>query len=163
MHREVRPRPGRVQPETWADAEVEIMEERDKNQGRAERCHGQTGANATGNSKRRCCYREGGHEAPIGRTPPTAKQSQREPQTPPTGKTQTQTTRPMTSIRNLFRHWTPWRRNTLTSRPLWQMSQASTRQEMYCMQQLWKWPKSSFEPRKIKAVHGTIWTAPAMQ
>ena len=71
-------------------------------------------------------------------------------------------TRPMIWIRNLNRHWTPWRRNTLTSRPSWQMSQASTRQEMYYTQRPWKWLKSSNEPRKIMAVYRTIWIARAM-
>ena len=35
VHREDRLRPGGVQLETWADAEVEIVDDRDKNQGRA--------------------------------------------------------------------------------------------------------------------------------
>ena len=41
-----------VQPKTWADAEVEIMDERDKNQGRAATndATGSKAANATGNS-----------------------------------------------------------------------------------------------------------------
>ena len=69
--------------------------------------------------------------------------------------------KPMISFRKLYRHWTPWRRNTLTSRPPWQMSQASTRQEMYYTQRTWKWLQSSNKPRKIKAVNRTIWTARA--
>ena len=42
------------------------------------------------------------------------------------------------------------------------MLHASTRQEMYYTQRPWKWLKSSNEPRKIRAVYRTIWTARAM-
>ena len=73
------------------------MDERDKNQGRAATndATGGKAANATGNSTG-CCSREGGHDAAIGRTPSTAKQSQTS--TLPAGKTQTRMTRPMTSV-----------------------------------------------------------------
>ena len=42
----------KVQPETWADADVEIVDERDKNQGKAATndAVGSTTANTTGNS-----------------------------------------------------------------------------------------------------------------
>ena len=59
----------------------------------------------------------------------------------PLTRTPTRMTRPVIPTRNLHRRWTPWRRNTLRSRPPWQMSQASTRQEMSYTQRPWKWLK----------------------
>ena len=52
MYREVRLRPGGFQPETWADAEVEIVDERDtkQNSAAANDATGSKTANATGNS-----------------------------------------------------------------------------------------------------------------
>ena len=52
VHREDQTRPRGVQPETWADAEVEIVDGRDKNQGKAATndAVGSTTANTTVNT-----------------------------------------------------------------------------------------------------------------
>ena len=73
----------------------------------------------------------------------------------------TRMTRPMISIRNINRHWTPWRRNTLTSRPPWQMSQASTRKGDVLHAATLEVAEELERTRKIKAVYRTIWTARA--
>ena len=67
-----------VQPETWADAEVEMVDERDKNQRKAATndAAGSTTANNTGNS----AGEQGCHDAAIGRTPSPEKQLKRKPQ-----------------------------------------------------------------------------------
>ena len=117
-------------------------------------------ANATGNSAGDAATEKDATMRRLGNSI-ACKTVEKEASMPPARRTPTRMIRNMISFRKLFRHWTPWRRNTLTSRPPWQMSQASTRQEMCYTQRPWKWLQSSNKPRKIKAVNGTIWTARA--
>ena len=134
------------------------MDERDKNQGRArhERCHGQKGSKRHRELYRRCSYRE--KEATIrrlgelhrllnsrkGSLNATCRKN-----TDANDKAHDLDQKSMQALNALAKEYVDF--------------EASTRQEMYCMQQLWKWPKSSNEPRKIKAVYRTIGTARAMQ
>ena len=99
-----------VQPETWADAEVEVVDERDKNQGRAatnDAVSSKT-AIATGNSAGDAATeKEAMRRLEVSTDCKTVAMGA---STLTTWKTQTQMTRPVTSIRNSYRHRTPWRR-----------------------------------------------------
>ena len=112
MHREVRLRPGST-TQTWADAEVEIVDERDKNQGplrtmpwsvRQQTPPGTLWEMLPQRKMPQC----GDWENSI-----ACETVEKEASMPPTSRTPTRMIRPMVSIRNLYRHWTPWRRNTL--------------------------------------------------
>ena len=103
-----------VQPESWADAEsrswMSVTNTNDAT--------GRKAANSTRNSTGDACTEKKATMRRLGELHRLLN-SRKGSLTRPAGKTQTRMTRLVTSIRNHFRHWTPWRRNKLTSRPPW--------------------------------------------
>ena len=103
MHREDRLRPG-VQPETWADEEVEIVDERNKNQAATNDAVSSTTANTTGNSAGDAATEKDVTMRRTGITDKVAFVLR-------TKRTPTRMTRPMISTRNPYGRWTPTIKN----------------------------------------------------